>query len=215
MMDNKLLFPALLHMVIALVVCTAPAGAMKDPSAVYCGAMGYTYTIADTPEGPLGVCVLPDDSKVDSFRFLQGLEGTQYSYCAREGYQQKIVTSYRTCGQFGLDQCLVCTLPDGTTGEVTHLMNLSFAETICGDKSCGRPEDAISCPTDCPSGGRDMHCDRIADGRCDPDCLDGTVDPDCGGAAPGILGMTFIAGLAVLAIAGAGIYMFLTRKRSP
>jgi hypothetical protein len=96
--------------------------------------------------------------------------------------------------------------------EVTKLMNLSFAETACGDKNCGMPEDTISCPVDCRSGGWDKLCDGISDGRCNPDCPDGKGDPDCGEAPPDIKDVAFPTYLAVLAVIGVGIYMFLTRK---
>ena len=214
MMRPLVLLLALLLAASAIVLSVLPAAAMKDPSAVYCGAMGYTYKIAETPDGPLGVCVLPDGKEVESFRFLQGFEGTQYSYCAREGYPQKMVTSYRICGDFGLDQCLVCILPDGTTREVTQVMNLSFAETRCGDGSCGQPEDFVSCPADCRSGGWDTLCDGVRDSICDPDCPAGKSDPDCG-ASPGFVPeMNYLAGLVILAVLGAGIYLYLVRKRS-
>ncbi len=214
MMEYRTLFLALLFTTFVIVVFLPLAGAMKDPSAVYCEAMGYTYTVARMPEGPLGVCIFPEGTQVDSFRFLQGFEGKEFSYCVREGYKQQVVTSFRTCGHFGLDQCLVCTLPDGNSTEVTKLMNLSFAETVCGDKNCGMPEDTLSCPVDCRSGGWDKLCDGIRDNRCDPDCPDGLNDPDCGGVPWEGPELIYIAVLAVLAIAGASIYLFLTRKRS-
>jgi hypothetical protein len=53
--------------------------------------------------------------------------------------------------------------------------------------------------------------DGARDGRCDPDCPDGSGDPDC--MVDPVL--FIIAGIAVLAIAVAGIYLLLTRKRSP
>ncbi|MCK4491911.1 MAG: hypothetical protein KAU03_04755 [Candidatus Altiarchaeales archaeon] len=36
----------------------------------------------------------------------------------------------------------------------------------------------LNCPEDCRSGGRDDYCDRVIDGRCDPDCR-AEEDPDC------------------------------------
>lgn len=193
------------------VLLAAPAAGMKNPAAVYCGAMGYTYTTEDTPDGTLGLCRMPDGTTVDAWRFLQGSAGQQYSYCARQGYRQQVVRSYRTCGAFCLDECLVCVLPDGRTAEVTQLMNLSFAETSCGDGSCGMPETVLSCPADCVSGGWDNLCDGKRDGRCDPDCPDGAGDPDCGGSPPFLL---YLAGIAVLAAAVLGIFLFLKQKRS-
>ncbi len=57
----------------------------------------------------------------------------------------------------------------------------------CGDKRCDSSpnisdlytgENYRSCRRDCPSGGKDNYCDRVKDGRCDPDCKKGE-DPDC------------------------------------
>ncbi len=138
---------------VLLALLLPPGAAMKDPSAVYCHAMGY-------------------------------------------------------------DECLVCILPDGTTSEVTHLMNLSFEETTCGDGSCGMPENVITCPADCKSGGWDNLCDGVRDGRCDPDCPDGKGDPDCV-TAPDIsrLLVYLVPVLIVLAIA-VGTYLYRKKKKS-
>jgi len=209
-MRRSVIIPVItVFLLIALLI--PPGAAMKDPSAVYCGAMGYPYTIVQTAAGPVGSCLLPDGTTVDSWRFLQGSAGQQFSYCARQGYRQQVVRSYRICSIFGLDECLVCVLPEGSTREVTSLMNLSFAETTCGDGTCGSPENALSCPTDCKSGGWDSLCDGIRDGRCDPDCPDGKGDPDCGGPGPALPNL---AGLILVIVAGAAIFLYLARKRS-
>ena len=44
--------------------------------------------------------------------------------------------------------------------------------------TCDFPENFATCPQDCPSGTKDGYCDKLQDGRCDPDCnpLD---DEDC------------------------------------
>ncbi|PIU29620.1 hypothetical protein COT07_04995 [Candidatus Woesearchaeota archaeon CG07_land_8_20_14_0_80_44_23] len=39
----------------------------------------------------------------------------------------------------------------------------------------------MSCPQDCPSGGKDGYCDGVKDGICDPDCQK-NQDPDCAAA---------------------------------
>lgn len=206
---------ALIVLVVAAVLAaliTAPAMAMKNPAAVYCGAMGYTYTTRETPEGSFGLCRMPDGTTVDAWKFLQGLEGQKYSWCAQQGYPQRVIQSYRTCGAFGLDECLACVLPDGRTTEVTLLMNLSFAETSCGDGSCGMPENTVSCPADCKSGGWDNFCDGKRDGRCDPDCPDGAGDPDCGGGGqPDYTTIAVIIVIVLIGIAGAFLYF---RKRN-
>lgn len=204
-------FTVVILAVVLAALVLAPVSALRDPSAVYCLAMGYTYTTGQTPEGVFGLCRMPGGTTVDAWKFLQGSAGQEFSFCARQGYRQQVVRSYRTCGAFGLDECLVCVLPDGRTAEVTQLMNLSFDETSCGDGSCGIPENVLSCPADCPPGGRDNLCDGKRDGRCDPDCPDGAGDPDCGGGPPVLL---YLAGMAVLAAAALGIYLYLKRKGS-
>src|SRR5512139_1734236 len=98
------------------------------------------------------------------------------------------------------------------------MMNLSFAETYCGDRSCGRPENSRSCPADCPTGGWDDLCDGARDGRCDPDCAEGRGDADCTGehtagtrtATPGV-GLDF--SIPLLAVAGAGACRLLAARR--
>ncbi len=50
---------------------------------------------------------------------------------------------------------------------------------ICNhDKVCYTGENYYNCPEDCPSGSPDGVCDKVKDGRCDPDCKQGE-DPDC------------------------------------
>ncbi len=39
------------------------------------------------------------------------------------------------------------------------------------DGLCQAGENSISCPQDCPPGGKDNWCERKDDGICDPDCL--------------------------------------------
>ena len=207
-MQRSVIIPVLAAVLLALLL--PPVAAMKDPSAVYCKAMGYTYEVVQTPDGPAGACRMPDGTPVDSFRFLQGSQGQQFSWCAQQGYRQQVVRSYRTCGKFGLDECLVCVLPDGTTSEVTQLMNLSFAETTCGDGSCGSPENAVSCPADCKTGSWDNFCDGSRDGRCDPDCPDGTGDPDCG-KGPDMVMIVIVLVIVLILAAGAILYF---RKKS-
>ena len=210
MMQRSGIIPVLAAVLLFLLL--PPVAAMKDPSAVYCQALGYSYEVMETPDGPLGACRMPDGTTVDSWKFLQGLEGRQFSWCAQQGYPQRVVRSYRTCGEFGLDECLVCVLPDGASGEVTQLMDLSFAETTCGDGSCGMPENTVSCPADCKSGGWDELCDGSRDGRCDPDCSDGAGDPDCGGQPDPVMIMIILVLIVILA---AGAFLYFRRKRSP
>ena len=95
-----------------------------------------------------------------------------------KGYEIKTVKDSKKCSKFLTDWCAVCVLEDGTEVEVTELMNLSFEETVCGDGTCGIPENFNTCPRDCPSGGMDGYCDGVSDGICDPDCTS-SMDPVC------------------------------------
>ena len=188
----------------------APAAALKDPSAVYCSAMGYTFTVQHSPAGEVGYCTLKDGKKVDAWRFLQGKEGSDQGYCAKKGYSQNVVYDPATCIRFLTGSCAVCVLPDGSGVEVTRLMNLSFSESRCGDRTCGFPENHLTCPADCPSGATDEYCDGVLDGRCDRDCTKKFAgDPDCPVAGIPVI---FLAGIA-LVVAAVAVYLFLKRSK--
>ena len=167
----------------ALIVGTSAA--LKNPSAVYCEAMGYTYSTVTAPDGGMiGQCQISATEQVSAWKFLTGDASPDKSYCAKQGLQYRKVTDPAVCKVFGLDTCMVCVLPDGKTTEVTALMNLSFEEGVCGDGTCAMAENTGTCPKDCPSGASDGYCDGVRDGTCDPDCPQGG-DTDCGGGAAG------------------------------
>ncbi len=175
--------PSLARFLIVLLLLSLafPAEAALNPSAVYCQALGYEFSIQETSKGQRGLCTLPDETVVDAWDFLAGRTALEHSYCVQQGYGYKRVMESDLCRD-----CLVCILPDGSEGEVTRLMGLDFDETTCGDGTCGIKENYDSCPADCPSGHVDMLCDGVADGTCDPDCttVNGTgfaaeKDPDC------------------------------------
>jgi putative hemolysin len=126
------------------------------------------------------MCVFPDGTSADAWDFLSGSTALNWSYCSREGYEAKQVTSLQICN--ASDSCTVCVLPNKTEVEVTKLMGLSFEEGICGDGSCVLGENYANCPQDCPSGSFDAYCDGVVDGKCDPDCVSESTpekDPDC------------------------------------
>jgi hypothetical protein len=197
--------------ILLLAFLAPPTAGMLNPAAVYCGALGYRYVTESTLEGDFGYCILPDGTKADSWEFFGGVQGKEYGACARSGYRQEPSSDPTLCP---FAQCAVCILPAGTLIPADILLNLRYEETSCGDGTCGTGEDAIYCPLDCRSGDMDNLCDGIRDNRCDPDCPDGLNDPDCGGVPWEGPELIYIAVLTVLAIAGASIYLFLTRKRS-
>ena len=164
--------------VVLSVMLSYTAFAMKNPAAVYCNSLGYEYKIEKSEKGETGYCILPDGQKVDAWQFLQGNVAQEYNYCTIKGYAQKQVTDPKKCMRFLTVTCLVCILEDGREVEVTELMGLTFAETTCGDGTCGFPENYKTCPQDCPSGTLDDYCDGEKDKKCDPDCSV-KEDPDC------------------------------------
>jgi putative hemolysin len=178
-------FLILMVVLASSVLTIGPAAALKNPSAVYCEALGYTYTTVTAPDGGVtGQCRISATEQVSAWKFLTGDEAQDKSYCAKQGLQYRKVTDPAVCKVFGLDTCMVCVLPDGKTTEVTALMNLSFEEGVCGDGTCAMSENTGSCPKDCPSGAFDGYCDGDGDGKCDPDCPAGR-DADCNGGATG------------------------------
>ena len=79
--------------------------------------------------------------------------------------------------------------------------------TLCAqDKICQRPENAISCPADCPTGSADNYCDRVPDNKCDPDCLGG--DGDCSPGSNAWI-ITSIGVMVLLAV----VTFFLKKRR--
>lgn len=158
-----------------------PVKALLDPATVYCQSLGYNYTINQTEYGEQGICILPNDKKVDEWDFLEGKVENEYSYCRLHDYNIKTVNG-NICNTIFSEECAVCILENGTEVEVTTLMRLSFQEGRCGDGRCTIGENYDKCPQDCPSGGEDTFCDGIADGICDPDCIALGIkenDPDC------------------------------------
>ncbi len=148
---------------------------MMNPAAVYCDALGYTYSTVMTEFGEKGYCGLPDGSTVDAWDFLQGKVAQKWSYCAKKGlsfYHYNESDPSAPC-----QDCLACKTEDGKEVEVTKYMGLKVVAGKCGDGTCGMPENYSTCPRDCPSGGIDGYCDKVKDGKVDPDCAEGE-DPD-------------------------------------
>ena len=136
----------LLSLVLGAALGISPVVALYDPSAVYCDALGYSFTIKSTSGGETGYCILPDNQSVDSWQFLWGTVGQQYSYCTQKGYQLKTVNNSSTCSGVFSDSCAVCVFPDRSEVEMTQLMNLSFREPdfvmetpSCDDGACTLP----------------------------------------------------------------------------
>jgi putative hemolysin len=191
---------------IILVMSATQASALINPSAAYCDALGYEYTIQDTPKGEVGYCTLPDGETVDAWAFLNGKTGLEWSYCAQQGLEAKHIEDPEVC-----PSCTICILENGTEVEVMELMGVSLEETYCGDKTCGIPENYLTCPEDCPADGTDGYCNPDYSDT-DQDCLaeiDETEEEEAPSPTPSPLS-AYIAVLAAMIVA-AGL---LFRKKS-
>jgi LPXTG-motif cell wall-anchored protein len=136
----------LIALVLAASLAVSPALALRDPAAVYCTAMNYTFTIAPAAGGGMAdTCMLPDGRKVDAWQFLQGQAAPEYSYCKKAGYEQVVINDSAACAVFGTQSCAACVLPDGSKTEVTKVMNLDFREKLCSNGVCCDPATATDC----------------------------------------------------------------------
>jgi putative hemolysin len=202
----------LISIVVGILFITVPAHAMLNPSAVYCTAMGYKYEPVQSAEGEYGLCRMPDNQYIDSWKFLLGEEGQKYNFCSLNGYPSKTSRDLEKCAAIGDAICVVCVLPDKREVQVTTLMGLSFAETTCGDGKCVITETYETCPKDCPQSGSDGICQKIMDFKCDPDCISGKGDPDC--AYLGNPLVTILIVLVILVIVGGAIWYILKKKKT-
>ncbi|RLI92787.1 MAG: hypothetical protein DRO89_01425, partial [Candidatus Altiarchaeales archaeon] len=94
-----------------------PEIGLPNPAAVYCREMGYIWKKIKTEEGEEGICVLPDDSSCNAWDFYKGKCGKEFSYCRKQGYEQKIS---KDCAW--ANQCTVCILSDGKEKEPLELI---------------------------------------------------------------------------------------------
>jgi putative hemolysin len=139
-------------LLLAIALVMVPAGAMTNPSAGYCTALGYQYTDVTAADGSMtGYCMLPGNQSVDAWQFLQGKVSPELSYCKKQGLEVRTVTDPSVCGMLG-DSCAVCVKADGTTQEVTGMMGLDFREKICSGNICCDPAMDKTCAIGRESG---------------------------------------------------------------
>ncbi len=168
----------MIGIVVFIILFIETAVGLLNPAAVYCKELGYEYIIEETPEGQHGLCKLPGGYTADSWDFLKGKSGEEYTYCIQEGYELETIYDRDRCSHIIVDECAVCVLKDGSEVEVTKLMGLNLRAGVCGDGICVLGETYQNCPQDCPSGSFDGYCDGVEDKICDPDCLP-EGDADC------------------------------------
>ena len=133
-----------------------------NPSAAYCEGLGYEFGIQETPEGQLGICKFSDTEESPAWSFLRGEEAQDYSYCAKVGYEMKLIDDPKRCGVAYKPNhgCLACVLPDGSALEVSNLMKTEKSGIPSGiddqkgiicqiDGICQDGENSENCPQDC------------------------------------------------------------------
>ena len=219
-MDNHSLYRTARVLAVALLLAVplligAPAAGLLNPTSVYCSALGYRPETDRTPQGDYVYCRVSDTVRLDAWEFLLGGTGSEFGYCRRQGFDQVVIADREQCFAYRTESCAACAFPNGTRIEVGQAMQLSFLEGRCGDGRCSDPEDALTCPQDCPSGVQDFTCDGKSDGLCDPDCTGGSGDPDCGdgrqgGGTPSLL---VILGIAVAVVLVIIVVLWFLRSR--
>ncbi|MBD3260575.1 MAG: DUF333 domain-containing protein, partial [Candidatus Altiarchaeales archaeon] len=129
MKNTKILSLGLLYLVFASLAYANPIDFskeinwMQNPAAKYCEDLGYDYVIVSTPQGELGLCRFNEADNATDLDFLTGKAKTQYSYCARKGFETKTIQNQSICHHPFTSECAVCVMPDGREKEVTALLS--------------------------------------------------------------------------------------------
>ena len=130
-------------LLVAVCLLVPAAGALMNPAAVYCDAMGYKYSVESGEAGDTGYCTVDGGLRIESWAFLRGEAGSEYGYCEDQGYPAKTITDPVICAGIYSDSCMVCVLPDGEEVEVSGLMGLSFREPEFIPPEVSAPETTI------------------------------------------------------------------------
>lgn len=64
-----------------------PVMGLANPASVYCQGLGYEEETRENELGQYGVCTFPDSSECDTWDFLAGRCGQEYSYCVQQGFE--------------------------------------------------------------------------------------------------------------------------------
>ncbi|MEW6329454.1 MAG: C1 family peptidase, partial [Candidatus Micrarchaeota archaeon] len=125
---------------------------MANPAAVYCSQLGYEYKIVKDSSGEYGVCVFPDKTQCDEWRFLEGKCGQSYSYCAKQGYGIKTASDGKD--PFSREYA-VCMYGTTEVGSVSKLLSLSEKAAKAGatpiSETATEYPTTSSAPTGLPS----------------------------------------------------------------
>lgn len=93
-----------------------------NPAGTYCAMLGYEPGTQETEEGQVTTCAFPNGTTCDSWDFLAGECGQEFSYCALQGYQTQTI---RGDGDPYLQTYAICIDESGNRiGTVTELSGL-------------------------------------------------------------------------------------------
>ena len=82
----------LILLILLICLTTFSQKVMKNPAAVYCENMGYTYSVHEDANGnQIGMCTLPNGQRVNAWDFYKGKVAKEYSYAAKKGYNMETV----------------------------------------------------------------------------------------------------------------------------
>ncbi|MDP2925809.1 MAG: DUF333 domain-containing protein, partial [Nanoarchaeota archaeon] len=101
---------------------------IPNPGGSYCKMLGYRWRINETKEGQQGICVFPDGTECDEWRFYAGLCSQNWSYCKLHGYD--IISGDVKSGRCRYAYSPICSVCVNKTtqqdaGTVDDLINLS------------------------------------------------------------------------------------------
>jgi putative hemolysin len=137
---------AIMASIIVFILAGYVEAGMPNPAVVYCSELGYEVeTITEEDGGQYSVCIFSDVSSCDAWQFLKGTCGEEYSYCAKNGYDQILKTDGKNSFSRTYAVCV-----DGSTeiGNPLDLMGITedlTTRTITEDElppGLPSPEDA-------------------------------------------------------------------------
>ncbi|MBN2094453.1 MAG: DUF333 domain-containing protein [Candidatus Aenigmarchaeota archaeon] len=95
-----------------------------NPAAQYCGDLGYEYRVRESENGgDRGFCAVSENVEYEAWEFMSGNTGTDYNYCASQGYQTRQVSESCSYTQ----NCSVCVDSNGREAMEDDLMLIGSA----------------------------------------------------------------------------------------
>jgi len=83
---NSTFYSAILSVLILSFFISSNVEGMKNPAAVYCEEMGYSFKVEKNQNGETGVCIINEHTRFNAWEFFEGKVGKEYSFCFKNGY---------------------------------------------------------------------------------------------------------------------------------